>query len=80
MRAARAATARGTLHDANHTAFCATHELLVKEGGTGLFYVAGDHLYGDDTEGATDASHDSGLGYMRHADVFEPVLRAALAP
>jgi hypothetical protein len=46
----------------------------------GLFYIEGDHLYGDDTEGATDASHASDLGFMRQADIFEPVLRAALTP
>jgi hypothetical protein len=32
------------------------------------------------TEGATDASHASDLGFMRQADIFEPVLRAALTP
>ena len=45
-----------------------------------LFYIEGDHLYGDDTEGATDASHASDLGFMRQADIFEPILRTAVAP
>ena len=45
---------------------------------TKLFYIAGDHLYGDDAEGAPDGSHASDLGFMRQADVFEPVLRDAL--
>jgi hypothetical protein len=67
-------------HDANHAALEAAHAQLVKEGVKGLFYIAGDHLYGDDTEGATDASHASDLGFMRQADIFEPVLRAALQP
>jgi hypothetical protein len=67
-------------HDANHAALRAAHEQLVNEGVQGLFYVAGDHLYGDDTEGATDASHASDLGFMRQADIFEPVLRMALKP
>ena len=66
-------------HTANHAALQAAHEQLVKEGVQGLFYIEGDHLYGDDTEGATDASHASDLGFMRQADIFEPVLRAALA-
>jgi hypothetical protein len=35
-------------------------------------------FYGDDTEGATDASHASDLGFMRQADIFEPVLRRVL--
>jgi hypothetical protein len=71
---------RNRHHDANHAALAAVHAQLVKEGVKGLFYVAGDHLYGDDTEGATDASHASDLGFMRQADIFEPVLRAALQP
>jgi hypothetical protein len=45
----------------------------------GLYYIEGDRLYGDDTDGATDASHANDLGFMRQADVMEPVLRAALA-
>jgi hypothetical protein len=67
-------------HDANHAALKAAHERLVKEGLKELYYIEGDRLYGDDTEGATDASHASDLGFMRQADIFEPVLRAALAP
>ena len=67
-------------HDANHAALKAAYEQLVKEGVKGLFYIDGDHLYGDDAEGATDASHASDLGFMRQADIFEPILRAALAP
>ena len=39
---------------------------------------SGDSLYGTDTEGATDASHASDLGFMRQADIFEPVLRKVL--
>jgi hypothetical protein len=71
---------RNKHHDANHAALKAAYEQLVKEGVRGLFYIEGDHLYGDDTEGATDASHASDLGFMRQADIFEPVLRAALTP
>jgi hypothetical protein len=67
-------------HDSNHAALKAAHERLVKEGVKDLYYIEGDHLYGDDTEGATDASHASDLGFMRQADIFEPVLRAALTP
>jgi hypothetical protein len=36
------------------------------------------HLYGTDSEGSTDGSHASDLGFMRLADAMEPVLRAAL--
>jgi hypothetical protein len=34
---------------------------------------------GDDADGATDGSHPNDLGFARQADVFEPVLREALA-
>ena len=69
---------RKKFHDDNHAALQAAYEQLLKAGVTKLSYIGGDHLYGDDTEGATDASHASDLGFMRQADVFEPVLRAAL--
>ena len=70
--------ARDSHHDTNHAALKAAHEQLVKEGVKRLFYIEGDHLLGDDTEGATDASHASDLGFMRQADIFEPVLQATL--
>ena len=65
-------------HDDNHAALRAAYDQLQKAGITKLSYIPGDHLYGDDTEGATDASHANDLGFMRQADVFEPVLRAAM--
>jgi len=43
-----------------------------------LHYVPGDALYGTDAEGSTDNAHASDLGFMRMADVMEPVLRGAL--
>ncbi|MSU26307.1 MAG: hypothetical protein EXS27_00110 [Pedosphaera sp.] len=67
-------------HDDNHAALRAAYEQLKKDGVTKLHYIGGDHLYGDDSEGATDASHASDLGFMRQADIFEPVIRAALKP
>jgi lysophospholipase L1-like esterase len=65
-------------HTDNHAALKAAYQQLVSEGVAGLFYIEGDALYGLDTEGATDASHASDLGFMRQADLFEPVLRRAL--
>jgi hypothetical protein len=65
-------------HSENHAALRAAYEQLLGQGIHGLFYIPGDHLYGDDTEGATDASHANDLGFMRQADIFEPVLREAL--
>ena len=67
-----------TFHDENHAALRAAFQTLQKEGVKNLHYIPGDHLYGDDAEGATDASHANDLGFMRQADVMEPILRAAL--
>jgi len=70
--------AKQKFHTDNHAALKAAYETLLKEGVKGLSYIPGDHLYGDDTEGATDASHASDLGFMRQAEIFEPALRQAL--
>lgn len=70
--------ARQKHHTDNHAALKVAYETLLKDGVKGLSYIPGDHLYGDDAEGATDASHASDLGFMRQAEIFEPVLRKAL--
>ncbi|MCW0218855.1 MAG: SGNH/GDSL hydrolase family protein [Prosthecobacter sp.] len=70
--------ARDQFHTDNHAALKAAYETLLKDGVKGLSYIPGDHLYGDDAEGATDASHASDLGFMRQSDIFEPVIRKAL--
>jgi hypothetical protein len=66
-------------HTDNHAALRKAYDSLVAQGIEKLFYIHGDSLYGDDTEGATDASHANDLGFMRQADVFEPVLRKAIS-
>lgn len=70
--------AKEKFHDDNHAALRAAYESLQAEGVSGLHYISGDSLYGDDTEGATDASHANDLGFMRQAEVFAPVLRQIL--
>jgi hypothetical protein len=70
--------AKRKFHDDNHAALRSAYAALQQEGVKHLHYVPGDALYGTDTEGATDASHASDLGFMRQADVMEPILRAAL--
>lgn len=70
--------AKHKFHTDNHAALRAAYESLVAAGMKNLHYIPGDTLYGDDTEGATDASHASDLGFMRQAEAFLPVLRAAL--
>ena len=65
-------------HDDNHAALRECFDQLQKQGVTQLYYIRGDDLLGDDTEGATDGSHPNDLGYVRQADIFEPVIRTAL--
>lgn len=70
--------AKREFHDQNHAALRAAYQQLLDAGVSGLSYIAGDELYGVDGEGATDASHASDLGFMRQAEIFLPVLQAAL--
>lgn len=70
--------ARDKHHTDNHAALKAAYEKLKSAGVKNLYYIGGDHLYGDDADGATDGSHASDLGFARQADIFEPVLRQAL--
>ncbi|MBL9215395.1 MAG: SGNH/GDSL hydrolase family protein [Opitutaceae bacterium] len=65
-------------HSDNHAALRECYAALQAEGITGLHYIPGDALYGDDAEASVDGSHPSDLGSFRQAAVFEPVLRAAL--
>jgi hypothetical protein len=69
---------RNQHHTDNHAALRECFDKLKAEGVKGLSYVAGDALLGDDAEGATDGSHPNDLGFVRQADVMEPVIRAAL--
>lgn len=70
--------AKSKFHDENHAALQKAFARLQERGVKNLHYLGGDSLYGTDSEGATDASHASDLGFMRQADAFEPVLRKAL--
>ena len=53
-------------------------EERVKAGDRNLFYIRGDKLLGTDGQGTVDRVHPSDLGFMRMADVMEPVLKRAL--
>ncbi len=69
---------REAYHTANHAALKEAFAMLQAEGVKGLHYIDGDHLLGEDGDGAADGSHPNDLGFMRQADIFEPVLREAL--
>ena len=65
-------------HDDNHAALRKAFKELQTAGVKHLYYVEGDPLLGDDFEGTTDASHPNDLGFMRHAEVFAPILKRVL--
>lgn len=69
---------KDAFHNRNQAALKESYEALLKEGVEGLFYIEGDHLFGDDNEGTVDGSHPTDLGYWRQAEVFKPVLMEAL--
>lgn len=62
----------------NHAALRESFAALQRDGTPALYYIPGEALYGTDSEGSTDNAHANDLGFMRMADVMEPVLRAAL--
>lgn len=67
-----------TRHSESRAALAKSYDNLVSSGITELYYLPGEELIGDDTEGSTDGSHPNDLGFVRQSDVFEPVLREAL--
>lgn len=69
---------RDDYHTANHKALKQAFDELTAAGVKHLYYVGGDALLGDDTEGTVDASHPTDLGFFRQAGVMEPVIRKAL--
>src|ERR1017187_238278 len=58
----------------------AAYERLKKSGVKKLYYIPGEHLFGDDGEGSVDASHPTDLGFTRQADIFAWVLGPLLTP
>ncbi len=65
-------------HAKKRASYRKTYDKLVAEGMTGLSYVEGEHLLGDDGDGTVDGSHPTDLGMVRMADFVEPYLRKAL--
>ncbi len=56
----------------------AAFERLQKEGVKNLFYIPGEHLFGDDGEATVDGSHPTDLGFMRQSEIMEKVLAPLL--
>ena len=72
------AKARGSA--ASRAALRAAYDALVAAGDANLAYLPGDGLLADDGEGTVDGSHPTDLGFVQHADAFEPALRSLLEP
>jgi hypothetical protein len=56
----------------------AAFDRLQKDGVNNLYYILGEHLFGDDGEGSTDGSHPNDLGFTRQAEIFAKVLAPLL--
>jgi hypothetical protein len=65
-------------HQSNRAALSAAYQRLKESGVKELYYIKGEHLFGDDGEGSVDGSHPSDLGFMRQAEVFAPVITPLL--
>jgi len=67
-------------HARDRAALKAAFDRLQADGVSGLYYIPGDDLLGDDGEGSTDGSHPNDLGFVRQADVFAQTLAPLLRP
>jgi hypothetical protein len=70
--------ARRRHNEANHGALRAAYDSLRRDGIRNLHYLPADQLLGADGEGTVDASHPTDLGFLRHADAMERVLKPLL--
>ena len=71
---------RRARHEGSRRELRAAYDTLIAEGDRNLVYLEGEHLLGDDEEGTVDSSHPTDLGFMRMADIFEPILRGLIDP
>ena len=62
-------------HDDSRAALRSAYERLVADGFEQIEYVKGESLLGEDRDDTTDGSHPSDLGFYRHANAMEGVLR-----
>lgn len=65
-------------NDESRAALKAAYESLRRARITGLHYLPGENLLGDDGEGAVDGSHPTDLGFLRQAEEFHKVLAPIL--
>jgi hypothetical protein len=62
----------------NRSALKDAYDHLVVSGTERLHYIPGDDLYGHDGEATVDGIHPTDVGFLRMADVFEPVLKTII--
>lgn len=67
-----------TRNETSRSALRAQYQQLLDAGVEKLSYIDGESLLGADRDDTTDGSHPSDLGFQRHADAMEPILRKAL--
>jgi lysophospholipase L1-like esterase len=65
---------QGDQNAARRAALKAAYGRLVAAGVTGLSYLDGEKLLGDDGDATVDGSHPTDLGFMRQADALEGAL------
>ncbi len=65
-------------HQAARQALQTAYKNLQAGGVKGLHYLKGELLLGNDRDDTTDGSHPNDLGFWRHANAFEPVLKKIL--
>ena len=67
-------TSKQKRNDSSRKALAEEYRKLKSDGVTGLHYLPGADLLGDDGEGTVDSSHPNDLGFMRQARAFAKVL------
>ena len=65
-------------NSANRAALKEAYNKLQAEGVKNLGYLDGNSLLGEDGEDTVDSSHPTDLGFLRHADAFQPALEKLL--
>ena len=74
--AALAGTRRG--YQSKNEALRTVYTQLVTDGITGLTYVEGESLFGNDGEATVDGTHATDVGFLRMAEELTPILQQVL--
>ncbi|RMF43801.1 MAG: hypothetical protein D6753_04205 [Planctomycetota bacterium] len=72
-------TGKRERNESSRRALRSAYQRLQAAGVSGLHYLEGEGLLGDDGEATVDSSHPTDLGFFRQAAAFEPPLRRMLA-